>query len=102
MPAVNEALIWVSICRVDFSELADFDMEAARQSLYGKKVNKVKNLKPPVIVKNRYPKRNIPATNYADIEVPDDDHYLCKCSHISFYKQGTIGCLSVHYILVKY
>ena len=26
----------------------------------------------------RYPRRNIAVKNYADLEVPDDDHFFCK------------------------
>ena len=37
--------------------------------------------------KRRYPRRNIVRRNYMEMEVPDDDHYICE-----YFQQGT--CVS--------
>ena len=29
-------------------------------------------------VKHRYPRRNVMRRNYTEMEVPDDDHYICE------------------------
>ena len=60
-------------------DLEHFDVEAAKQmkACKGKKGRK-KDKYRPEFLENRYPKRDIPKTNYADIEIPDDDHFLCK------------------------
>ena len=56
-----------------FLDLDEFDEEAVNNKKRGQKPKKVSQ----AVLVNRYPKRNIPVTNYADIEVPDDDHFLC-------------------------
>ena len=60
-------------CNCQFSDLEDFDVEAAikKKQQTQKKVSQAR-------LENRYPKRNIKTTNYADLEIPDDDHFLCK------------------------
>ena len=35
-------------------------------------------------LKNRYPNRNIPKKNYRELEIRDEDEYLCK-SLLNFY-----------------
>ena len=43
--------------------------------------------------KRRYPRRNIVRRNYMEMEVPDDDHYICE-----YFQQGT--CVSEMVITV--
>ena len=45
--------------------------------------------------KRRYPRRNIVRRNYTEMEVPDDDHYICE---LHSYMSSGLTCHMTHLV----